>query len=666
MKKSFLLLFLIVCLPAGVVLFLPQLPQEDLQNRLTVKFEQMLQQPCQIDEVNLQLFPHPAVIVHGFESVTAALNIKSRTLSLEFSYASLLKLSPEITGASLQGMFIETPFTALFKPVSDQSQTTSETNSISKSLVDLIAMVSSPEQNLCYINLLNVNLNLTEVPGLDEPLDVTAIAGHWQCSARNLSETLELSGVVAGGRGDLGMTWYQVGKSGAEGGKPLDDSINRLEVSGHLDAVSLPVYEIVPAAFPDKRLRAGFARGFLEFDINGDPEAGLRFSGKVAVDNHKFTIYDTESDSEKIYSRGEAKLSLGGFFQRHDSYINIKSAALEFPGAATLFSRGLIRFNEPLFVDLVNELKIDDIGLLGRNIPVLKLPGYQVAGQLGGELKLVGNPVSAPVLQVNLKSDLIALRKDVTTPDTHPDDDGLRADSTDNQAVKLENQAVQLLKSIAKWEWLIKSDCQIKSMKLPELTITDISLQAEKSLMELEIERLAARFGKSGQLRLSLILKNLLHDPHWQASLIADKLNLKPFRKTFSMAGILDASLVGSGLLDSDSGLSSDLDLNGKWRLRQGTFVNLSVFRAFTRFIDLKKQIQLGATFKDFSGKFALRDKILRLNQMKLRSAGSQVNAGGRFFTDSERLKFKGQFISKTSSPTPFNLSGDLRNPLFQ
>jgi len=666
MKKSFFLLLLITCLLAGIILILPQLPQAGLQKRLTVKFEQLLQQPCQVDKVNLQLFPHPAVVMQGFASVSPALNIKSRSLALEFSYASLLKLAPEIAGASLQGMYIKTPFSALVKPVSDQSETTLATNSISKSLVKLIGMVSSPEQSLHYLNIHDGNFELTEVPGLEEPLSVTGITGHWQYSARNSSETLELSGAVAGGRGDLDMTWYQVAQPRADGDEtPLDQTGNRLEASGHLDAVSLPVYEIVSASSSDRKLRAGFAKGFLEFDINGDPEAGLRFTGKFAVDNHKFAIYNTESDSEKIYSQGEAKLSLNGFFQRHDSYINIKSASLEFPGAATLFSRGLIRFGEHLFVDLVNELKIDDLNLISSNFPVLVLPGYQAEGQLGGELKLVGNPASAPVLQVKLKSDQIVLRQDVPT-DMHPADDDIRAESKENRTLEPASQAVQLLKSVAGWAWLIKSDCQIKTLELPELTITDISLQAEKSLMQLEIERLAASFGKSGQLRLSLILENLLQDPHWQASLIAEKFNLKPFRKTFSMTGVLDASLVGSGLLDSNSEMPSDLNLNGKWRLRQGAFVKIPLFSAFTNFIKQKKQIQLGSSFQDFSGKFTLRDQVLRLNQMKLRSAGTQVNAGGRFFTKSERVKFKGEFISKTSSSTPFKLSGDLQTPLFQ
>ncbi len=664
MKKSFFIPFLVVSLLAAAILILPQLPQVDLQKHLTAKFEQLLQQPCRIGKVNLQIFPHPAVVVQDFESVTDSLNIKSRALALEFSYPSLLKFSPEITGVTSQGTFIKTPFTTLAKLDSDQPANAIEAVSGSKSLVNLMGMVSAREQNLHYINIQDGNWELTEVPGLDEPLKVTDIAGRWQYSVRNSSENLELVGAVAGGRGDLDMTWYKVEKSEAGDGEKLpDQAINRLEVTGHLDAASLPVYEILLAASSDKRIRFGFARGFLEFDINGDPQAGLRFTGKFAVDNHKFAIYDTESDRETIYSQGEAKLSLSGFFQRHDSYINIKSVALEFPGAATLFSRGLIRFSEPLFVDLVNELKIDDLKLISSNIPVLVLPGYQVEGQLGGELKLVGNPTSAPVLQIKLKSDQIVLHKSVPAD---PQSETSQADLRNDSTLKPGIQAVQFLKSVAGWDWLLKSDCQIKTLKLPELTVTDISLLAEKNLMQLEIERLVAHFGKSGQLRLSLILDNLLQNPHWQASLIAKKFNLKPFRESFLMTGILDASLVGSGLLNSDSKLLGSLNLNGKWRLRQGTFFNFPLYKAFTGFLKQKRQIQLGSGFTDFAGKFVLRDKVLRLKQMKLRSDGNQVNVGGRFFVDNDRLKFNGNFIGKTSSTIPFKLSGNLQKPLFQ
>jgi len=667
MKKSFLLLLLVVSLPAMVILIVPQLPQADLQKRLIVKFEQILQQPCKIGKVNLQVFPCPAVVVHGLESVATALNINSNTLVLEFSCLSLLKLSPEIVGVSLQGTFIKTPFTTLVKPVSVQSTDALETDSGSKFLENLIGLISAPEQNLHYINIQDGNWELTEVPGLDEPLNITGVTGRWQYSVRNSSENLELAGAVAGGRGDLDMTRYKVDKTEVGDGEKLpDQSINRLEVSVHLDAVSLPVCELVLAAYPEKKIRASFARGFLEFDINGDPEAGLRFTGKIAVDNHKFAIYNSESDSEKIYSQGESKLTLSGFFQRHDHYINIKSAALEFPGAATLFTRGLIRFSEPLFVDLVNELKITDLNLLSSIMPVLVLPGYQVEGQLGGELKLVGNPQSAPILQVKLKSDQIVLHKEVPVEISAAAGDMPPLESKENRSLEPLKQAEQFLKSVAGWGWLVKSDCQIKTLDLPELTITDISLLAEKNLMQLEIERLAAHFGQSGQLRLSLILENLLQEPRWQASLIAKKFNLKPFRGSFATTGILDASLVGSGLLGSNSEKLASLNLNGKWRLRQGVFRDTPLYKAFTNFLKRKRQVKLGSGFTDFAGRFVLRDKVLRLKQMKLRSGSNQINAAGRFFADHDRLKIKGSFVAKTSPAIPFKLSGNLQRPLFQ
>jgi len=670
MKKSFFILLLIGCLSAAVFLILPQLPQAGLQKRLITKFEQLLQQPCRIEKVCLQVFPHPAVMVQGLESAATELNIQSRSLALEFSYPSLLKFAPEITGVTLQGTYIKTPFTIFAKPVSDQSANApAAADSDSKSLLNLFGMISAAEQSLHYINVQDGNWELTEVPGLEEPLNITGVTGRWQYSVRNASENLELAGAVAGGRGDLNMTWYKVDSPGTgSGGKRPDQTVNRLEVSGHLDTVSLPAFELVFAAFPDRRIRAGFARGFLEFDINGDPESGLRFTGKIAVDNHKFAIYNPDSGSERIYSQGEAKLALSGFFQRHDRYINIKSAALEFPGAATLFSRGLIRFSEPLFVDLVSELRIADLNLISSNIPVLVLPGYQVEGQLGGELKLVGNPKSAPVLQVELKSDQIILHKDssVGTSEAEAEPPLASLDSKESCVLEPLKQAEQFLKSVAGWGWLVKSDCQIKALELPELKITAISLLAEKNLMQLEIERLSADFGKSGQLRLSLILENLLHEPRWQASLIARKFNLKPFRESFATTGILDGSLVGSGLLDSESELLASLNLNGKWRLRQGVFLNSPLYNAFTDFLKQKSRIKLGSGFTDFAGKFVLRDKVLRLKQMQLRLGGNQVNAGGRFFVDSDRLKFKGSFLAKTSPSIPFNLSGSLQKPQFQ
>jgi hypothetical protein len=203
-------------------------------------------------------------------------------------------------------------------------------------------------------------------------------------------------------------------------------------------------------------------------------------------------------------------------------------------------------------------------------------------------------------------------------------------------------------------------------LELPGLIVSNLSLLAEKSLTRLEIERLTAHFGKSGRLRLSLVLENLLHEPRWQASLIAEKFYLKPFRKTFLVDGILDASLVGGGVLASDSELVQGLDLHGKWNLRQGAFVNYPLFNSFTDFLAQKGRTRLGTRFAAFSGKFALRDKVLQLDRVKLISGGNQVNGGGRFFVTDKNLQLSGQFIPKKSSSLSFKITGDTENPIFK
>ncbi|MCK5915241.1 MAG: hypothetical protein KAG92_03800, partial [Deltaproteobacteria bacterium] len=386
-----------------------------------------------------------------------------------------------------------------------------------------------------------------------------------------MSEQLNLSGALYGGRGGFKITWYQVEKpmlAGAE--KSPDKAGERLEISCAIDDVSLPSDTIKLLSDTDKSLRFGFTKAHLDFDVNGDPEAGLRFTANFAAVDHTATIYDINLDSGKNCSRGAVKASLTGFSQCHDGYVNIKSASLEYPGAATLFYRGLVRFNEPLFVDLISELKVADLNLLARSIPPLTLPGYLVKGELAGQLKLIGNPNSAPVLQVELKSDQITLQE---TELSRPLSEVSPAVTTGSLFSGFNNQFVNFCKLVAKWEWLVKSDCRLGALQLPDMTIFDLSLLAEKNLVQVEVERLAARFGESGELRLSFILEDLLHEPHWQASLIAKKLDLKPFTKTLRFNGILDASLVGGGLLESDSEFVGELGLNGKWHLRQGAFV---------------------------------------------------------------------------------------------
>ena len=666
--RRFFLLFIVTVLLAALFVLLPLVPQPSLKNRLTGEFSKALQQPCQVLEVRLKLLPRPAIAVQGLACNAPGFVLKARSLDLEFSFLSLLSFSPRIAGIHLRGVLAEIPFAALYSESGGNGE-------VALFLPELLKSIFKDKgQAPTLLSLHDAVCKVTKIPGLKKPQFFTDLDAKWRSQPRNQGETLELTGALNGGRGRLRVTWYNVDEEGAQEDVSADtDAGDRLEIACRLQGVSLPESEAVFWGAPESCWQADFEKGDLEFDINGDPEAGLLFNGKVAVVDHHLSRYEASPnrDSARLWSRGALKANFSGFFQRRKGYLNIKNAFLEYPGAATLFSRGLIRFREPLFVDLVNHLKVDDLSRTISNCFPLLLSGYQCEGGLEGDLKLVGNPLLAPVLKVELNSEKIILREALSAPTSLVPESGL--ETTFEAAVNgrsasssYKDMTTNFLRPLAKWEWIVKSDCRIALLELLDLHLAELSFRAEKNLVQFEIERLAARFGKQGQVRLSLILDDLLHDPRWQASLVAEKLDLKPFSKNLSLTGRLDASMVGGGRLGADSGSSEELVLNGKWRLRQGSFAEQPLFKAFNGFLEQKRGAVMAAEFSDFSGKVRLRNKILRLDDLKLRSSASQLQAKGRFFTVDERLDFSGQYSKGSSFLQSFYLVGDLENPIFK
>ena len=675
----FLLPAIVIGLLAGLFLLLPLIPQPGLKDRLISEFSQALQQPCQVEKVGFKLLPRPAIEVRGFTCSTPGINLKARSLDLDFSIISLLSLSPRIDGIHLRGVLAELSFTSLFP------EDGADVEAFHFFPGRLRNIVKGKSKSPTFLSLHDAICVVTKVPGLKKPLLFTGLAGEWCCQPQNQSENLKLTGAVNGGRGHLQVTWYKVDEMVApESGLTDVDSGDRLEITGRLQGVSLAESgAALWGSSSESRWRADFEKGDLELDINGNPGAGLRFTGRITLADHHLSRYEISRDSVQLCSQGSLKAGLSGFFQPHKGYLNIKNAALEYPGIATLFSRGLIHFHKPLFVDLVSHLKVDDLGQTIDHCPLLELPGYQCEGGLEGDLKLIGNPFNAPVLKVELSSEKIVLR----TPDPAPvsrapiaeaDSERTQLDSESEEIPTFkvtvddrsrlsdyQDMTVNFLRSLAKWEWIVKSDCRISLLELPDLQLAELSFLAEKNLVQLEIERLAARFGKQGQVRLSLILDDFLHGPRWRASLVAEKLNLKPFNKTLSLTGMLDLSLVGGGWLGSDPERGEELVFDGKWQLLQGSFAGQPLFTAFNRFLEQEGLSFMSPGFSGFSGKFALRDKILRLDGLDIRSSGRQLKAKGRFFRVDERLYFRGSFSGKGSPLQSFSLKGDLHEPLF-
>ncbi|MEA3333297.1 MAG: hypothetical protein U9Q58_06855 [Pseudomonadota bacterium] len=679
--RRFLWPSIIIGLLAALFLLLPLVSLPGLKDRLVNEFSTTLQQPCRIREVRLKLLPRPAILVLDITCSAPDFNLKARSIELEFSLLSLISFSPLIDGVHLRGVLAEIPFTTLFPEAGLEDEL------FSLSPGGLGTLFKSREPGSTLVSLDDAVCQVTKVPGFKKPLLFSALAGKWRSQPQSQSENLELTGSINGGQVRLQVTWYKAESLPvSDSDLPAAGAGDRLEITCRLQGICLPESEAALWGSHEKRWQVDFAKGDLEFDINGDPGAGLRFSGKIAVVDHHLSLHDINRtpDSVRLYSQGALQAGFSGFFQRREGYLNIKNASLEYPAAASLFSRGLIRFSEPLFVDLVNHLKVDDLAKAMHHCPLLQLPGYQCAGQLEGDLKLIGNPLQTPVLQAKLNSDKIVLRAlgsvssgplpiseakpemiqpelergEVTALEVKGHD---RLSSPDYQHI-----AANFLRSLAGWEWIVKGDCRIDQLDLPDMRLAEFSFLAEKNLVQLEIERLAAHFGQQGQVRLSLILDDLLHEPRWQASLVVKKFDLKPFSKTLSlMTGILDVSLVGGGRMGADFEGTEDLFFNGKWQLRKGRFLQAPLFTAFNLFLEQERDSRVSAEFSGFSGKLALRDEILRLDDLKISSAGSQINARGRFFRIGERLDFYGRLNKKETLFLPFRLSGELKNPIY-
>ena len=678
-KKRTLRFFLptiVIGLLAGLLLLLPLIPQPGLKDHLISEFSQALQQPCQVEKVAFKLLPRPAVEVRGFACSAPGFNLKARSLDLDFSILSLFSLSPQIAGIHLRGVLAELPFVSLFPGDGLEEEVFRLFPGALKSII------KGKAQSPTFLSLHDAICVVSKVPGLNKPLLFTGIEGEWCRKPKNQSEKLELTGVVNGGQGSIKAIWYKVDEAVAPVNGLTDvDNGDRLEITGRLRGVSLAESEAALwGSSPESRWRADLEKGDLDLDINGNPGAGLRFNGRIALTDHHLSRYEIKQDSVHLWSQGALEASLSGFFQPNQGYLNIKNAAFEYPGVATLFCKGLIHFRKPLFVDFVNHLKVNDLGQIIDRCPLLELPGYRCEGGLEGDIKLIGNPFNAPVLKIDLDSEKIVLRTldpapagqvsitGVDSPRTQLDSESTTFKAVAGDRPRLsdyQDKTVNFLQSLAKWEWIVKSDCQIGLLELPDLQLNELSFLAEKNLVQLEIERLAARFGEKGQVRLSLILDDFLHGLRWQASLVAEKFDLEPFNKTLSLTGMLDLSLVGGGWLGSGPEHSEELVFDGKWQLLKGSLAGQPLFTAFNRFLKQEGVSLLPPGFSGLSGKFALRDKILRLDGIDIRSSGSKLKAKGRFFRADERLYFRGDFSEKGSLLQSFSLKGDLNKPLF-
>ncbi|HDS17244.1 MAG TPA: hypothetical protein ENN66_11690 [Proteobacteria bacterium] len=678
-----------VSLPAlllGAVLLVPLFPQEGWRRSLSDDLAQGLRQPCHLESVRLALLPRPAILAQGLSTAANnGSNLRINSLRFYFSWPSLLALAPRFSEISLENGVAEVCWAALRGAEDGADGAGSEPDTVFERMAELF---SAAELNFgrdpLRLSWHDLMVRLPDIPGFTFPLTLSECAGSWNLRPGNQSVNLDATAALLGGRGSFKLIRYRLGEamSSAETSQPAEGN-EHLEVSCRLHKLTLP--QAVSLGLSSREdstqsglWRADFSEADLEFDLSGDPRAGLRFNSHCRAAEHQI-VAPAATDSGEIWSSGSCNVGFAGFFQRREGYLNLKNAAFAYPGAAAFFTRGLIRFREPFFVDLVSSFRVESLAQVLARVPSRSLAPYSLQGALTGECKLVGNPFETPVLKVELSSESLTLHRhqeQLTTEDStaNPVGSGAKNSETDPEPMggvaaapfsgrDYLTAAATLLEQAAGWRWFLDGNCSIRRLHLSGHDFSEFNLVGRKDLAQLEIERLIVYCAGQGELRISLLLDELLHEPRWRTSLVCKNIEVDKFLADLPLSGILDVAMVGGGRLPLRGVIDDNLDLNGKWQLRRGRIAAVPLWLAGNRFLEDSGLSALKKEFSSCSGGFSVRKQVWSLNDFKINGAGPELQARGRYYSVGRKLDFRGVVAAeKTFS---FSLAGKPEAPFF-
>ncbi|MBN2707387.1 MAG: hypothetical protein JXR89_13235 [Deltaproteobacteria bacterium] len=667
----------------GAVLLVPLFPQEGWRRSLTDGFAEGLQQPCRLESVRFALLPRPAILAHGLSTAASnGFNLRINSLRFYFSFTSLLALAPRFSEIRIENGTAEVPWATLRGA---ESGAGSDPDAVVERVAELFSasdLSFGPDPlRLSWRDLI---FRLPDIPGFSSPLTLSDCAGGWNLRPGNQSVELDATAALLGGRGSFKLMRYRLG----EATQPPDISQSaegneHLEVSCRLRKLTLPKGVNLGLRFREDSTqtwlwRADFSEADLDLDLSGDPRAGMRFNGRCSAAEHQ-VFAPAATDPGEICSRGSFKAGFAGFFQRREGYLNLKNASFAYPGAAVFFTRGLIRFREPFFVDLVSNFRVESLAQVLARVPCCSPAPYSLEGALAGEGKLVGNPFEIPVLKLEVSSEALTLLrfeepspKEVST--ISPVASGAKNSEQDPDRMDVVaaapfsgrdylTAAAALLEQAAGWRWFLDGNCNIKRLHISGHDFSEFNLVGRKDLTQLEIERLVARCDAQGELRISLLLDELLHEPRWRTSLVCKNIEVDKFLADSPLSGTLDAAMVGGGRLPLRGVIDENLDLNGKWQLRRGRIAAVPLWLAGNRFLEDSGLRVLKNEFSSCSGGFSVRKQVWSLNDVKISGAGPELQARGRYYSFSRKLDFRGMVAAER--PRSFSLAGRPEAPLF-
>ncbi|MEA2109074.1 MAG: AsmA-like C-terminal region-containing protein, partial [Pseudomonadota bacterium] len=369
-----------------------------------------------------------------------------------------------------------------------------------------------------------------------------------------------------------------------------------------------------------------YGSGNLELEINGHPDKG--FTIVCQADMNDLIIErlpGAAAGKQRLAQNVSADLVATGYLAVKDNYVNLKSARLNLPGGTTVFSKGLIKYGDHLVLDLLNDVKVPKLEDLTARLPAVFGIIGAPAGDCSGKINIIGNLAANPVLRLNLSSQHLSFLQPgmgtvIGTGNSRSENSASGGNSC---------SPMKLLERLLAWsvdsDWLTEIRCTVDTLDLCPASFSEVELAGKKMMNQLVVEKLAGKTA-GGDLRISLVVDDLLHEPLWNGSLVIKKVNLEKVLPGWPLSGEMDGSLVLGGVAptvdDTSSAWLESVRGSGTLTVQKGVFkahrLTGSLF-GFSRLIGLQPADFL-APFSRLQIPVRISTKTCRMKKVKLSS----------------------------------------------
>jgi hypothetical protein len=641
--------FIIVIVLAAVGILLavvpPLLPLTSLQLKVERQLQHSLGQPVHMGALRFQVFPLPAFTAEKLvvdeltaggrqpsltsDRVEAGLNVLVLCRG-RFAIDKLVFSGPRLSGSFRDGHFLLAGLPRL--PDSDEVPTATV-----PPLEIPGSVMNSASQQLPYvlpgsrftIKVIDGNCQLENVPGLADDLQLQKVDARYTYDPSHSGSVFHGEGACLGGRFGADFYWH-LPQDGPES-KP-----GSLQVDGKLQLVGLLLKNLrlhLPSSVDF--LDISYGSGNLELEINGHPDKGFAIGCQATINDLMIErLLGVVAGKQRLAQNVSADLVATGYLAVKDNYVNLKSVRLNLPGGTTVFSKGLIKYGDRLLLDLLNDVKVPKLEDLTARLPALSGIIGAPAGDCSGKINIIGNLAANPVLRLNLSSKHLSFLKPgmgtaVGTEKSGSENYG----SGENRCSPMKSLEHLLAWSVDS-DWLTEVRCTVDKLDFCSASFSEVELAGKKMMNQLVVEKLAGKTA-GGDLRISLVVDDLLHEPLWNGSLVIKKVNLEKVLPDWPLTGEMDGSLVLGGAAptadDTSSAWLDSLRGSGTLTVRKGVFkahrLTGSLF-GFSRLIGLQP-VDFLVPFSRLHIPVKISAKTCRMKKMKLSTPWYLFQGGG-------------------------------------